>query len=253
MISLKNFFEKVESKSDQGESQDEAKRAAAKAALDLVEPGMKLGLGTGSTVEFFLQGLAKKIKSGLRIAGGVPTSLATEARAKELGIPLLGVPHYQSVETDLCVDGADRVDLRGCLIKGGGGALLREKLVASHSKNVCIMVDPSKLRTVFDDSFALPVECIGFGILSTLSRLRELGCEPQLRSKPDSEELYLSDNGHYLVDCKFAEIPEPEKLADSLSALVGVVDGGLFCGLLDHLVVGFRDGTASEWSRSGSS
>ena len=247
MLDLQTFFEQVAQYQDSGLSQDDAKRAAAEAALDLVQSGVTLGLGTGSTVEFFLRGLAERVRQGLEVRG-VPTSQATRRRASELGIPLHGDPHYPDLRSQLCVDGADRVDAKGCLIKGGGGALFREKLVACHSERVCILVDPSKLRDVLDDSFAVPVECLNFGIDNTVEALAALGCTPSLRGGPESP--YLTDNGHLIVDCEFTRIPDPVATALRVSALTGVVEVGLFCDLLDHLIVGYKDGTAASWSRT---
>jgi ribose 5-phosphate isomerase A len=248
-MDLSSFFDQVNEYDDTDGSQDDAKRAAAQQVLDLVEPGMKLGLGTGSTVEFFLQGLARRIAEGLDVAG-VPTSKVTERRCQELGIPLLGAPQFPELRTDLCVDGADRVDLTGCLIKGGGGALFREKLVALYSDHVCILVDPSKIRTVFDDSFAIPVECLPFGIDNTVSALADLGCQATQRSA--AGQPYITDNGNAIVDCQFTRIPDPTALALRMSGLTGVVEAGLFCDLLDRLVVGFKDGTAACWPRATS-
>lgn len=245
-MDLSAFFERVEASGADDGPAELAKKAAADAALALVEPGMRLGLGTGSTVEFFLQGLASRIKDGLQISG-VPTSRTTEKRATELGIPLLGAPDYAELSTDLCVDGADRVDLGGALVKGGGGALFREKMVAGYSRRVCILVDPSKLRRVFDDSFAVPVECLPFGIENTVGALEGLGCRASLRVQDGQP--YLTDNGNLIVDCEFAQIPDPVATALRMSALVGVIEVGLFCNLLDYLVVGYSDGRVEEWAR----
>lgn len=250
VLDLSIFFKKVGEHSGQGDGIERAKQAASLAALDLVKPGTRVGLGTGSTVDFFLQGLAGKIRQGFQIEGGVPTSKATERRARELGIPLISEPDYHSIETDIYVDGADRVDKEGCLIKGGGGALLREKLVASHSREVCILVDRTKLIDVFDDSFAVPVECVEFGIENTVAGLAELGCGVALRQAGD--ELYRTDNGHLIVDCSFAEIPEPLATGLRLSTLTGIVEVGIFSSLLDHLIVGLEDGDYLAWSRSHS-
>jgi len=150
---------------------------------------------------------------------------------------------------DLCVDGADRVDLQGFLIKGGGGALLREKLVASHSSRVCILVDSSKLVTSFDEGFALPVECVPFGVESTMALLAQLDCEPGLRTLDDGQPL-CTDNGNYIVDCLFREIPDPGTTLMCLLSLPGVVEVGLFSDLLDVLIVGFADGTTLDWDGS---
>lgn len=248
MTDLATFFSQVQSADPGQGDQDAAKAAAARIALGLVQPGMRLGLGTGSTVEFFLQGLAERLKQGLVIQGGVPTSASTERRARELGIPLLGAPDYSSLQTDLCVDGADRVDRFGCLVKGGGGALLREKLVASHSHSVCIMVDPGKLREVLDSTFAVPVECITFGIASTKEKLASLGCQAVVRTASDGSE-YRTDNGNTIVDCTFNQIPQPRSLAEQLRSVPGVVEIGLFLDLLDTLVVGLPGGSSLCWSR----
>lgn len=243
MISLLSFFEDVENKSRSVTgSQDRAKRAAAESVLALVEPGMTLGLGTGSTVEFFLQGLAGRVRDGLQIQG-VPTSTQTEKRALELGIPLVGEGEFRVVKNQLCVDGADRVDQAGRLIKGGGGALLREKLVATHSSQVCILVDPTKLIPVFDSSFPLPVECLDFGVENTLEKIAQLGCEVSLRESSSGGGL-RTDNGNVIADCVFHQIADPVATELRLSAIPGVVEVGIFSDLLDQLVVGFPDGTA---------
>lgn len=244
MALLQTFFTTVAKTSCEG-SQDDAKRAAAQVALDFVKDGMTLGLGTGSTVEFFLQGLAQRIQQeGLKVSG-IPTSAATQRRAKELGIPLKGDPDYPVLASDFCVDGADRVDLLGRLVKGGGGALLREKLVATHSQRVCILVDPSKLIDVFDQSFAIPVECVPFGVESTISVLGGFGCQVKLRDKGGSP--LVTDNGNVIADCCFQTIPEPVELEQQLLSVPGVVEVGIFSDLLDCLVVGFPDGSAESW------
>jgi ribose 5-phosphate isomerase A len=246
MSELSSFFRQVDAYEGGTGSQDQAKKAAADKILDLVESGMTLGLGTGSTVEFFLQGLALRIQDGLAVAG-VPTSSGTERRARELGIPLLEPEGFPLLKNDICVDGADRVDLRGHLIKGGGGALLREKLVASSSSMVCILVDPSKLVPVFDHTFSLPVECVPFGIQTTIVALTASGCEASLRQVAKGQPL-VTDNGNFIVDCSYQLIPDPEALLLRLTGLPGVVEVGIFSNLLDRLVVGFPNGTALEWS-----
>lgn len=222
------------------EEQKSGKRAAAQAALELVEPGMTLGLGTGSTVKFFLEGLAERVKAGLKV-DAVPTSCGTEKLARDLGIPLLGSSgDFPRLDNDLCVDGADRVDNGGHLIKGGGGALLREKMVASRSKRVCIMVDATKLEAVFSDSFPLPVECLPFGRENTVAELATAGCRPVLRRAGD--DLLVTDNGNNIVDCTFDSIPDPTALELRLKTLVGVVEVGIFTNLLDTLILGRPQG-----------
>ena len=223
------------------QQQRAAKKAAALAAVALVDDGMTLGLGTGSTVAFFLEGLAARIQAeGLRVQG-VPTSQGTEALAAKYGIPLLGGPNFANLANDLCVDGADRVDAAGRLIKGGGGALLREKMVGAASKKLCIMVDATKLEPVLGDSFALPVECLIFGIDSTVQHLRDQGCTPRLREKDGAA--WVSDNGNYVVDCTFPSIPEPAETQSRLLAIPGVVEVGLFVDMMSVLILGRPDGT----------
>ncbi len=226
--------------------QRESKKAAALRVLELVEDGMVIGLGTGSTVRYFLEGLAQRIsQEGLNIRG-VPTSHGTEQMARDLNISLGEDLSFSDLSNDLCVDGADRVDATGHLVKGGGGALLREKMVAYHSRRLCILVDPTKLISVFDDSFLIPIECLCFGIGSTMDRLRTLGCEPRLRSKDG--ETKITDNGHCIVDARFNEIPDPRSLSLAISALPGVVEVGLFVSMMTTLVVGRPDGSALAWS-----
>jgi len=245
MGALSQFISSVKARSGSGGVQDLAKKAAAQKALELVKTGMTLGLGTGSTVEFFLQGLGERVKEGLEVTG-IPTSKQTERRARELGIPLAPTG-YSLLATDLCVDGADRVDEKGCLIKGGGGALLREKLVASHSTSVCILVDPSKLVSVFDETFPVPVEVVQFGHASTQERLRSFGCEVAPRFDARGQT-YLTDNNNLIFDCTFTTIPDAVAMELRMATVPGVVEVGIFSGLLDHLVVGAADGNAYVWN-----
>lgn len=227
-----------------GEEQSAAKAAAATAALTLVEDGMTIGLGTGSTVAFFLEGLAARVKAeGLRVRG-VPTSVGTQAVAERCGIPLLGRDgEFPLLENDLCVDGADRVDGHGHLVKGGGGALLREKMVAAASRRLCIMVDASKLEAVLTDSFPLPVECVPFGIESTRRHLAVLGCVPRLREAQGRPR--LSDNGNCILDCAFPRIADPAKTQAEVLAIPGVVEVGLFVDMMSTLILGRPDGSCA--------
>lgn len=227
--------------------QAEAKKAAALAAVALVEDGMTVGLGTGSTVAFFLEKLARRVEQeGLRIQG-VPTSLGTQAVAEKFGIPLVSSADFPDLANDLCVDGADRVDAAGHLIKGGGGALLREKMVGAASRRLCILVDATKLEPVLSDSFALPVECLVFGIETTLGHLSAQGCRARLREK-DGKPV-LTDNGNYVVDCSFPRIPRPDQTQAVLLAIPGVVEVGLFVDMMATLILGRPDGTSRVWNR----
>jgi ribose 5-phosphate isomerase A len=229
------------------DAQAEAKKAAALAAVALVEDGMTVGLGTGSTVAYFLEKLAQRVaQEGLRVRG-VPTSLGTQAVAEKVGIPLVSGGAFPDLANDLCVDGADRVDAFGQLIKGGGGALLREKMVAAASRRLCIMVDASKLEPVLSDSFALPVECLAFGIESTLRHLGSRGCQVRLRQR--GGEPWLTDNGNYVADCAFPRIDDPAATQATLLAIPGVVEVGLFVDMMSTLILGRPDGSCRLWNR----
>lgn len=228
------------------EQQARAKEAAALAALELVKPGMTLGLGTGSTVAFLLRALAQRQRESGWALQGVPTSKATAEVARDLGIALVDQGEPRCLRNDLCLDGADRVDARGFLIKGGGGALLREKMVAAASSRVCILVDATKLEPVLSDAFPLPVECLAFGVETTLERLAALGCRPVLRQRQGQP--VLSDNGHCLVDChELGALEQASELQDAVRAIPGVVEVGLFLHLMHTLVLGRPDGSARLW------
>lgn len=218
------------------------KRLAAEKALEFVRPGMKLGLGTGSTATLFVDALAVKVKAGLDIVG-VPTSETTRRQAEALGIKLTTLD--ETPELDLVVDGADQFDEALNLIKGGGGALLREKIVAASSKRMIVIADASK-RVARLGAFPLPVEVAPFGLGSTRLRLasaaRKLGLSGEIRLRERDGHVFITDGGHYILDCAFGEIPSPASLAETLSALPGVVDHGLFIGLASAAIVAGADG-----------
>lgn len=215
----------------------EAKRAAAEKAVEWLKNGMTVGLGTGSTVQPFIQAVGRKVAEGLSIKA-VATSVRSEELARELGIPI--IPFSDVEEIDVTVDGADEVDPAWHLIKGGGGALLREKIVADASKKLIVIVDESKLVQHLG-KFPLPVEVVPFGFELTLRKLRRLGCEPNVRMA-DSRP-YRTDNGNYIMDCSFDVILQPSRLADKLSRIPGVVEHGLFIGMAAQVIVGRPDGT----------
>lgn len=210
------------------------KALAAKSALDFVKEGMQIGLGTGSTVDFFLQFLAEKFHKGLNITA-VATSKQTEKRAQELGIPISDINSIYAL--DLVIDGADEVDNEKRLIKGAGGALLREKIVAHLTKNLIIIVDDSKVSTSLGKSL-LPIEVIPFAYQVTQREIEKLGLVPKLRQKNDS--VYLTDNGNYIFDCKCSSSPAP--LDVSLHAIPGIVETGLFIGYAKTIIIGHNDG-----------
>lgn len=214
------------------------KRAAAEAALAFVKPGMKLGLGTGSTAEAFLEALAPRVAAGLEIAG-VPTSARTAQKARALGIALLELD--DAAPLDLTIDGADEADRDLNLIKGGGGALLREKVVAASSKAMLVIADGSKLVERLG-SYPLPLEVIAFGARTTVSRLErtlfQLGYrDVAIVPRGGPEDLFRTDSGHLIFDCALNAIADAPKLAAALSQVPGVVDHGLFIGLATTLII----------------
>ncbi len=208
------------------------KRKAAEAALAYVKPGMVLGLGTGSTARFFLDGVARLVREGADLKG-VPTSFATADAAKELGIPLTSLEERPSV--DLCVDGADEVDPKLDLIKGLGGALFREKIVAAAAKRFIVIVDASKLVPRLGTKAPVPVEVHPFGWKTAVAALEALGATVELRRR-DSETV-RTDNGNNLLDARFGTIKAPSKLAARIAAIPGVVGHGLFLGMADAVLV----------------
>lgn len=213
---------------------DDHKRQAAAEAIALVEPGMRLGLGTGSTARHFVDLLGARVKAGLDVVC-VPTSEATRAQAEALGIPLTTLD--ETPELDLAVDGADEIDGELRLIKGGGGALLREKIVAAAAARFIVIADLSKrVRTL--GAFPLPLEVITFGHIATRNaisaRAEEVGCEGAVTLRLGANgKPFLTDNGNLIYDCAFGEIEEPELLDEALKFIPGVVENGLFIGLAD--------------------
>ncbi|WP_321504777.1 ribose-5-phosphate isomerase RpiA [Breoghania sp.] len=211
---------------------DELKRASAEAALEEVRSGMKLGIGTGSTAEFFVRALADKVAAGLDVIG-VPTSERTAALCKELGVPLTTLD--ETPELDLTIDGADELDAELQLIKGGGAALLREKIVAAASTRMVVIADESKVVETLGQ-FPLPIEVMPFGLESTrravvkVADALALSGEVKLRMGTDGAPL-VTDGGHYILDGHWGRIPDAVSLADRLAAIPGVVEHGLFIGL----------------------
>ncbi|MFY9658015.1 MAG: ribose-5-phosphate isomerase RpiA [Methylocystis sp.] len=222
---------------------DGLKRQAAQAALAYLRPGMRLGLGTGSTATHFVELVGEKVGEGLDLLC-VPTSEATRAQAERCGIKLATLDDCP--ELDLTVDGADEFDGRLRLIKGGGGALLREKIVASASKRMVVIADASKRKETLG-AFALPVELDRFGARVTQARIasiaKALGLvgQTKLRLTCDGAP-FVSDGGNYIVDCAYGAIPDPEALARALDETVGVVEHGLFIGLATSVLVASESG-----------
>ena len=224
-----------------GEDRDRRKLEAAERALELVAPGMKLGLGSGTTAHHFVDLVGKRVAAGLEIRC-VATSEATEAQAKALGIPLSSLD--QLSELDLTVDGADEVDPKLRLIKGGGGALLREKIVASASKRMVVIADSTKLVPQLG-AFPLPIEVVPFGLAATRRHIErafaQLGLAGPIRLRGGASP-FVTDGGHYILDCSLGAIADPEELSQILSPIPGVVEHGLFVGLARAAIIAGVDG-----------
>jgi ribose 5-phosphate isomerase A len=216
-----------------GSEADRLKRAAALGALDLVRDGMVLGLGSGSTAEIAVAELGRRVRGGLRVVG-VPTSRKVAALAERVGVPLTCLD--ERARLDLTIDGADEIDPHTFnLIKGRGGSLLREKLVAVATDLEIIVADDSKLVATLGERRPLPIEVVRFGWRQTGRTIERLGCRAELREVEGSP--FISDEGHYILDCHFGPIAEPESLAREIKAIVGVVEHGLFIGLANRLII----------------
>jgi len=219
-------------------SGDERKRAAAAASLKYVKDGMVLGLGTGSTARLVLEGLAHRIVDEGLLVSGVPTSLATAEAAKLLGIPLTSLEEHPVL--DLAIDGADEVDPRLDLIKGLGGALFREKIVAAAARKFIVVVDDSKLVPRLGTRTPVPVEVHPFGWRATQARLVDLGAAVALRMREG--ETFRTDNGNHILDARFGPIRQSTKLAANIEAIPGVVGHGLFLKMADLVLVASESG-----------
>src|SRR6201993_357926 len=215
-------------------NRDELKRAAALRAIEEVEDGMVVGLGTGSTAFFVVEGLGRRVAAGLRVVG-IPTSERTAAQARGLGIPIATFAEYQTL--DLTIDGADEVELGTLdLIKGLGGAPLREKIVAAASRRLVIVVDQEKLVERLGEHTPVPVEVTQFGWQATAVALTRLGCTPERRYSA-GEQPYVTDGGNYILDCRFGPLTDPGEVERSIARTVGAVESGLFVGRSSMVVV----------------
>ena len=218
---------------------DHLKRAAALRAIEEVEDGMILGLGTGSTAAFVVEGLAARVAAGLRVVG-IPTSERTATQARGLGIPIATFAEYQQL--DMTIDGADEVELGTLnLIKGLGGALLREKIVAAASRRLVIVVDQEKLVEKLGEHTPLPIEVTQFGWQATAMTLAALGCVPERRYVP-GEQPFVTDGGNFILDCRFGPIRDPVSLEARIAMTVGAVESGLFVGRSSVVVVASATG-----------
>ncbi|HEY8447336.1 MAG TPA: ribose-5-phosphate isomerase RpiA [Thermomicrobiales bacterium] len=220
---------------------DDAERLArlAERAAAEIEDGMVLGLGSGTTTEAVIRALGRRVAAGLRVTG-VPTSGRTERLARELGIPLRTLDEVERI--DLGIDGADEIDPALNVTKGRGGALLYEKLVALACDRYLIVAASEKLVEQLGTRMPLPVEVIPLGWKHTAARLAAIGCPGTLRCKPDGA-VFTSDGGHVILDCQPGPLSDPAAIATAIKATTGVVEHGLFVGLVDQALVADRDGT----------
>jgi ribose 5-phosphate isomerase A len=218
-------------------TQDEAKRMAARRALEFVEDGMLLGLGSGTTSRMFIEELGERVKQGLRVRG-IATSTASRQLAESLSIPI--ITFDDSPVLDLAVDGADEVGPGLALIKGGGGALLREKIVASAARKFIVIADSSKLVDHLG-RFPLPVEVIQMALPVVARKLETFGLNPKLRHRPDGAE-FITDEGNFIVDCSCGEILDPAKIAAEIRGIPGVVEHGLFLRMASFALIASDQG-----------
>jgi ribose 5-phosphate isomerase A len=222
-------------------SQDEEKRAAGRRAAELVRDGMTLGLGTGSTADRFLDALAERVRGGLRVRG-VPTSERTAVRARALGIEIVTLDDCP--ELDLAVDGADQVDPAGDLIKGLGGALLREKLVAEAAREFVVVVDSAKSVARLGETCPVPVELVADLRADVELALSGLGATAALRQ--EGSRPYVTDNGNWILDARFAGIDDAASLELRINEIPGVLENGLFAAMADRIIVG-EGSVVREW------
>lgn len=217
------------------------KKLVGERAAEYVKDGMTVGLGTGSTAYWAIVRIGERVREGLEIKA-IATSGQSEQLALELGIPL--TTFAETDVLDLTIDGADEVDDDGQLIKGGGGALLREKIVAAISRQLIIIVDETK-RVRRLGAFPLPVEVLPFGVEATINHLKKLGADPVIRMAEGKP--YVTDNGHWIADCRFGEIRNPRELQVALNQIPGVVENGLFVDMANKVIIGHGDGRVREW------
>ncbi len=212
------------------------KEMAAMSAVKLVKDGQIVGLGTGSTAYFAIKELERRIREEALDVTGIPTSKATEKIARKAGIPLTTLQEHDEIDID--IDGADQVDSRLNLVKGGGGAHFREKLVASNSRRVVIIVDESKITSKL--SYPVPVEVLPFSFVPVKKKLEALGSVPKLRMAGKTP--FITDNLNYVIDCDFGVMEEPGKLEAKINSITGVIENGIFTGLTSEVHVGTKKG-----------
>jgi len=216
---------------------EQEKQAAARASLKFIHDGNIVGLGTGSTFNYILAPLAERVHAGLKILC-IATSNQTAKAATELGIPLTTLDEHQEIDVD--IDGADEIDPQLALIKGGGGAFLREKIVASAAKKLVIIADSTKQVPVLGEA-PVPVEVVPFAEALVAKEIQALGATVNLR-KDKQRNVFITDEGHHILDCSFGEIRDPRSLERQLEEIPGVLGHGLFVGMADVVLIGKGDG-----------
>lgn len=230
--------------------QDHWKKAAAEAAANLVEDGMVVGLGSGTTAALFVSGLARRIVRDHLHVACIPTSERTAQEARGLRIPLTTFGEH--TEIDLTIDGADEVEFGALgLIKGHGGALLREKIVAAASKRMAVVADETKIVKQLGSLVSVPVEVVPFGWQVTEARLKQMGGNPSLRLGQDGKP-FITDGGNYIIHCAFGPMANPKEIAHQLDHVVGAVEHGLFLGFASDAIIGGRDGVKILKKSAGS-
>jgi ribose 5-phosphate isomerase A len=215
---------------------DKEKEAAAKASVGFVNNGDVVGLGTGSTAAHVVRFLGERVQAGLKMVG-IPTSVRTKELAASLGIPLTTLDECQQI--DVAIDGADEFDPQLCLTKGGGGALLREKIIASASRQFVVIADSSKQVPVLG-AFPLPIEVIPFAEALVAKKIAALGAKVSVRQSSDGKP-FITDEGHHILDCRFGQISDPPALARQLSDMPGIVEHGLFINMANVVLMGKGD------------
>lgn len=223
-------------------SVDQIKQNLGRQAAQFVQPGMTIGIGTGSTANWFIHFLAEKIQNGLSCRG-VPTSKQTKLLAEERGISIVELNEVNHI--DLTIDGADEINPLLQLIKGGGGALLQEKMVAVASQKLIIIADETKMVRELG-KFPLPVEVVPYGWKQTKKQIELLGCKNAMLRTAEGK-IFITDHGHYILDCHFQKIEDAALLQTQLNNIPGVVDNGLFIDLADGALIGYADGTIKEF------
>jgi len=219
---------------------EDAKRRAASEAAGYVEDGFVVGLGSGSTAAYAIREIGRRVREeGLRVLG-VPSSYSAFLLAVKSGIPLTTLNEHPILDLD--IDGADQIDRRLNLIKGMGGALTREKIIAASSRKFIVVADETKLTSSLGEGQPIPIEILPFALPLVIDRIRRIGGRPKLRERKDGSGPYITDNGNFILDVDFGAVDEPAKLEMRLKGIPGVIETGLFLGMAQEAIIGTKDG-----------